>query len=62
VQRELLKRKQLESVASILLQIINFEMYEKADEQLKLLDICLKPNILEYIVISFDKKQEILTE
>ncbi|WP_431167363.1 patatin-like phospholipase family protein [Tenacibaculum halocynthiae] len=62
VQGELLKRKELESVASILLQIINFQMYEKADEQVKLLDICLKPNILEYSVISFDKKQEILTE
>ncbi|WP_435260890.1 patatin-like phospholipase family protein [Tenacibaculum sp. nBUS_03] len=62
VQGELLKRKELESVASILLQIINFQMYERADEQVKLLDICLKPNILEYSVISFDKKQEILKE
>lgn len=62
VQGQLLKRDELSSVASLLLQIINFQMYKKADEQVKLLDISLKPNILEYSVISFDRKGEILKE
>lgn len=62
VQGQLLKRDELSSVASILLQIINFQMYKKSDEQVKLLDISLKPDILEYSVISFDKKKEILEE
>ncbi|CAL2090982.1 NTE family protein [Tenacibaculum sp. 190524A02b] len=62
VQGQLLKRDELSSVASLLLQIINFQMYKKADEHIKLLDISLKPDIIEYSVISFDKKKEILQE
>lgn len=62
VQGQLLKRDELSSVASLLLQIINFQMYKKSDEQVNLLDISLKPDILEYSVISFDKKKDILEE
>lgn len=60
VQGELLKREELTSVASLLMQIVNFQMYKKADEQVSLLNIYVRPDIVEYSVISFDKKDEIL--
>ena len=60
VQGQLLKREELSSVASILLQIVNFQMYKKSDEQSKLLDFTLRPDVLEYSLISFDKKKEII--
>ncbi|SEC47696.1 NTE family protein [Tenacibaculum sp. MAR_2009_124] len=62
VQGELLRREELSSVASVLLQIINFQMYRKSDEQAKLVDFNLKPNIIEYSVLSFDKNKEIIAE
>ena len=62
VQGELLKRDELTSVASLLLQIINFQMYKKSDEQVKLLDVYIRPDVIDYSVISFDKKRGILVE
>lgn len=62
VQGELLKREELVSIASLLLQIINFQMYKKSDEQVELLDVYIRPNVIDYSVISFDVKNEILEE
>ncbi|WP_428743557.1 patatin-like phospholipase family protein [Tenacibaculum sp.] len=62
VQGELLKREELSSVASLLLQIINFQMYKKSDQQIDLLNIYIRPDVVEYSVISFDKKIGILAE
>ncbi|WGH74686.1 patatin-like phospholipase family protein [Tenacibaculum tangerinum] len=62
VQGELLKREELTSIAALLSQIINFQMYDKSDKQVKLLDIYIRPDIVDYSVISFDKKDEILAE
>ncbi|CAL2103856.1 Patatin [Tenacibaculum sp. 190130A14a] len=62
VQGQLLKREELSSIASLLMQIINFQMYKKSDEQVELLDIYMRPDILEYSVISFDKKDGIIRE
>lgn len=62
VQGHLLEREELSSVASLLLQIVNFQMYKKTDEQMRLLDVILKPNILEYNIISFDRNKEIIKE
>ena len=60
VQGTLLKRDELSSVASLLSQIVNFQMYEKSDEQVKKLDIHIHPDIADYTVVSFDKKDEII--
>lgn len=60
VQGQLLKRDELSSIASLLMQIVNFQMYKKSDEQTRLVNIFLQPDILEYSVISFDKKGEII--
>lgn len=62
VHGELLKREELSSVASLLLQITNFQMHEKEKTQTDLLDIYIRPNVSEYGVISFDKKKEIIEE
>ncbi len=62
VQGQLLDKEKISSVSSLLIQIINFNMYEKSDEQAKYLDISLRPNIFDYSAMSFDKKEEILSE
>ncbi len=62
VQGQLLKKDELASIASLLMQIVNFQMYKKADEQISLLNIYVRPDIVEYSVISFDKKDEILKQ
>ncbi len=60
VQGQLLEREELSSIASLLMQIVNFQMYEKSDDQISLLNFYIKPDIVEYSVISFDKKEEII--
>ncbi|WBX68866.1 patatin-like phospholipase family protein [Tenacibaculum dicentrarchi] len=62
VQGKLLEKGELSSAASLLMQIINFQMYEKSDQQVALLDVYLQPNLTDYNVISFDKIAEILEE
>ena len=62
VQGELLKTDKLSSVASLLMQIINFQMYQKSDKQIELLNVYLRPDLKEYNVISFDEKDKILKE
>ncbi len=62
VQGNLYNRDELSSVASILGQIINFQMYKKADDQIKLVNIYLRPDIVEYNVISFENTEAIINE
>lgn len=62
VQGNLYNKDELASVASILAQIINFQMYNKADEQIELVNIYMRPDILEYNVISFEEKDKIIKE
>jgi NTE family protein len=62
VQGTLLKRDELSSVASLLSQIVNFQMYRKSDEQIESLDVHIHPDINEYTVVSFDDKEAILKE
>lgn len=62
VEGRLLKRDELSSVTSLLMQIINFQMYEKTDDKIKLLDVYIKPDVIDYSVIDFDKKKEVLEE
>ncbi len=62
VQGTLLQRDELTSVASLLSQIVNFQMYRKSDEQVEKLDVHIHPDINEYTVVSFDDKDAILKE
>lgn len=62
VQGNLLERDELSSIASLLSQIINFQMYEKSDDQVSLLDVHIHPDISEYTVVSFNDKDAIIKE
>ena len=62
VQGTLLQKDELTSVASLLSQIVNFQMYRKSDEQVEKLDVHIHPDINEYTVVSFDDKDAILKE
>ena len=62
VQGELYKKENLTSVATLLSQIVNFQMYKKADEQIKGVQVYMRPKITEYSVIDFDKNEQILKE
>ncbi len=60
VQGELVGKKELTSVDDIIKQIINFQMYRNKDEQIDLVNIYIKPNVTDYAVTSFSKKDEII--
>jgi NTE family protein len=60
VQGRLIKKENLNSVVSILNQIVSFQTYGKSDEQKKHVDIYIKPNIYEFNAADFAKKKEIL--
>ncbi|MFD0993976.1 patatin-like phospholipase family protein [Tenacibaculum geojense] len=62
VQGQLYNRNELSSVSSILSQIISFKIYEKVDEQVKLVNIYIRPKVADYGVTSFEDKDEILAE
>ncbi len=62
VQGNLFNKDELSSVTSVLAQIINFQMYKNTDKQIKLVDFYLHPDILEYNVISFEEKTNIIKE
>lgn len=60
VEGKLYERKSLTSIASILSQIINFQMYRKSGEQVQKVDVYMRPRVAEYNVISFEKIDEII--
>jgi NTE family protein len=62
VQDEVKERSDLKDAAKILVQISNFQMMEKMNDKIKLVDIYLKPDIKKYSVMSFDKGPEIVTK
>lgn len=60
VQDPLTKRKDINSVVSILSQVTTFPMMKDMSEKIKLTDIYIKPNIEGFNVISFDKGETII--
>ena len=60
VEGRLYEKEKLTSVISILNQIVSYQMYNKSDEEKKKLDVYIHPDIYEYNVVDFDKKDEIL--
>ena len=57
---KLYQKEKINSVVALLNQIISYQMYRKSDEEIKKLDVHIHPEILEYSVIDFGKKVEIL--
>ncbi|MDY0780370.1 patatin-like phospholipase family protein [Tenacibaculum sp. IB213877] len=62
VQGKLYNRNELSSVSSILSQIISFQIYDKVDDQINLVNIYIRPKVTDYGVTSFEDKKEILKE
>ncbi len=60
VQGTLLKKDKLTSVAALLSQIVNFQMYKKSDAQIQKLDIHIHPDVKDYTVVSFEAKEAII--
>jgi NTE family protein len=60
VQDEGKGRTDLKDAAKILVQISNFQMMEKMNDKIKLLDLYIKPDIKKYGVMTFEKGPEIV--
>ena len=60
VEGELSQKEKLNSVLDIMNQIISYQMYRKSDEEKKIVDVYIHPEITGYNVVSFDKKEKIL--
>ncbi|MCI2229308.1 patatin-like phospholipase family protein [Polaribacter sp. MSW13] len=59
VEGKLFKKDKLNSVVSILNQIVSYTMYSKSKEEKEKLDVYIRPDILDYNVVDFDKQDEI---
>ncbi|PWA11425.1 patatin-like phospholipase family protein [Flavobacterium laiguense] len=60
VQNGLLNKDQLKSATKIFFQITNLQMIERMKENAEKTDIYIKPNVINYGVVSFDKASEII--
>jgi NTE family protein len=60
VEGKLVQRSKLNSVFAIMNQIVSYQMYDKSTEEKEKLDIYVHPDIFNYTVVDFDKKDEIL--
>ena len=57
---KLFQKEKINSMVALLHQILNYQMYNNTDEEIKKLDVYIHPEIFNYTVIDFDKKIEIL--
>ncbi len=60
VEGRLFERKKLTSAIAILNQIVSYQMYHKTEEEKKKLDVYIHPDIFEFNVVDFDKKEKII--
>lgn len=60
LQEGLLEQEKLNSATKVLEQIITYNIAEKSEEQSKLVDLTIKPNLKGYSVTSFDEKNPII--
>jgi len=60
VQDGMKKKEDLRGATDVLMQIANYGMYKGMEEKAKQTDIYIKPDIIGYTVISFDKGDEII--
>ncbi|QTD36648.1 patatin-like phospholipase family protein [Polaribacter batillariae] len=60
VEGKLFQKDKINSVVTLLNQIMSYQMYNKTDEEIKKLDVYIHPQISDYTVVDFDKKEEII--
>lgn len=62
VEGRLFEKEKLTSAISIMNQIMSYKMYDKTNIEKKKLDVYIHPDIYNYSVVDFDKKDEILAK
>jgi NTE family protein len=62
VQSDLIKREGLNSVITILNQIVSYDIYEQSRKAIKDCDVYIKPDISEFTVVDFEKKEGIIAQ
>ncbi len=60
VEGRLFEKEKLTSAIEILNQILSYQMYDKSKKEKEKLDVYIHPDIYNYSVVDFDKKDEIL--
>ena len=60
VQSDLIKREGLNSVITILNQIVSYDIYEQSRKGQRDCDVYIKPDISEFTVVDFDKSKGIM--
>ncbi|MEO9570629.1 MAG: patatin-like phospholipase family protein [Polaribacter sp.] len=60
VEGKLIKKDKLSSVIAIMNQVVSYQMYNKSKKEKEQLDVYIHPEIYDYSVVDFDKKNEIL--
>lgn len=60
VEGRLFEKEKLTSAIAILSQIVSYQMYDKSKQEKEKLDVYIHPDIFEYNVVDFDKKDEII--
>tara|TARA_R110001606_G_scaffold86339_1_gene195230 strand:- start:12255 stop:14453 length:2199 start_codon:yes stop_codon:yes gene_type:complete len=60
VEGKLYKKEKLNSAVSIMSQIMSYQMYNKTKKEKENIDVYIHPDISEFSVVDFDKKDEIL--
>ncbi len=61
LQEGLLKQENINSVTKVIEQIITYNIAQRSQEQSKLVDLSIKPDLKGYSVTSFDDKDSIIT-
>lgn len=62
VQSDLIKREGLNSVITILNQIVSYDIYEQSKKGMEDCDVFIKPDISMFTVVDFDKSKGILAQ
>ncbi|APZ45994.1 patatin [Polaribacter reichenbachii] len=60
VEGKLIKKENLTSAIAIINQIVSYQMYDKSETEREKLDVYIHPDIFEYNVVDFEKKDEII--
>lgn len=60
VEGRLFEKEKLTSAIAILNQIVSYQMYHKSHKEKEKLDVYVHPDIFEFNVVDFDKKEDII--
>lgn len=61
VEGKLFKKEKINSIVSLLNQVVSYKMYQKTDQERKKIDVYIQPEISNYGMVDFNDKAKILT-